>query len=144
LVGFFQSRGYACSGAQPSTKVAGYSYRACQKVDSAGRTVVVGFVTDSGGTLADAYASVQAPSGQDFLQPVDALDSLAGFLGVTLGEDRGTGALQWLAGHLGDEYSETPIGPITLATYTGASDDHSRLFVELATPEYLQAAAAGS
>jgi hypothetical protein len=139
IVAFYQSRGYDCAAAQPSAKAAGYSYRACQQVDSNGRTLVVGVVTDPEGVLADAYASVQGKPGETFLEPVDALGSLAGFLGATLGEDRATSALTWLAGHLGDEYSETQVGSITLATYTPTADDHSRLFVELANPAYLKA-----
>jgi hypothetical protein len=142
LVAFYQSRGYDCTPSRPSTKAAGYSYRACEQVDAAGRTLVVGVVTDPGGVLADAYASVQGKAGETFLEPIDALDPLAGFLGVTLGEDEGTNALTWLAGHLGDDYDETRIGSLTLATYTPTPDDHSRLYVELATQAYLQASPA--
>jgi hypothetical protein len=139
IIAFYQSRGYDCVAPRPSEKAAGYAYRACAQVDANGRSLVVGVVTDPDGVLADAYASVQGKAGEDFLEPVDALDSLAGFLGVTLGEDRATDALTWLAEHLGDDYAETAVGPITLATYTPTPDDHSRLFVELANQAYLKA-----
>jgi len=144
IVAFYESRGYACTDQKPSTKALGYFFRTCQKVDSAGRTLVVGVVTDPKGGLADAFASVQGTTGETFLDPVDALEPLAGFLGVMLGEEAGTAALPWLAGHLGDAYAETTSGQISVATYTASPDDHSRLYVEVANRAYLDASAVPS
>lgn len=48
-----------------------------------------------------------------------------------LGEDQGSTAHPWLAGHLGDAYAETTIGAITVATYTESRDDPSRLDVQV-------------
>lgn len=94
--------------------------------------------------MADAFASVQGTAGETILDPVDALEPLAGFLGVMLGEDAGTAALPWLAGHLGDAYSETTSGAIHIATYTASPDDHSRLYVEVANRAYLDASSVPS
>jgi hypothetical protein len=144
IVAFYESQAYACTAQKPSTKALGYVFRTCQKVDAAGRTLLVGVVTDAKGGLADAFASVQGTAAESFLSPVDALPPLAGFLGVMLGDDQGTAALPWLAGHLGDTYSETRVGEISLATYTATPDDHSRLYVEVANQEYLDASPAPS
>jgi len=139
IVAYYQSQGYACSTRQPSTKAAGFFLRTCQKIDDAGRTLIVGVVTDPAGGLANGFASVQGRDSETFLAPVDALDPLAGFLGAMLGEDQGSALLQWLAGHLGDAYSETTIGGIRVATYTASTDDHSRLYVEVANQAYIDA-----
>jgi hypothetical protein len=100
---------------------------------------VIGVVTDPRGGLANGFASVQGNDTEEFLAPLDALEPLAGFLGAMLGEDQGSTLLPWLAGHLGDTYAETTIGPIKVATYTESEDDHSKLYVELANQAYLDA-----
>jgi hypothetical protein len=96
-------------------------------------------VTNASGDLADAYASVQAPSEEPFLEPTDALDHLSGFLGAMLGEVRGTSLLEWLASHLGDAYAQTTIDTLAVATYTQSATDHSRLYLELADQDYINA-----
>jgi hypothetical protein len=139
VVAYYASQGYACAPQQPSTKAAGFSFRTCQKVDEAGRTRVIGVVTDPGGGLANGFASVQGKDTETFLAPVDALEPLAGFLGAMFGGDRGSTLLPWLAGHLGDTYAETTIGAIKVATYTESADNHSKLYVEVANQAYLDA-----
>jgi hypothetical protein len=125
----------------PSSEAAGHFYQGCQLVDGDGRTLVIGLVTDPAGNLADAYASVQGTAGETILNPTDALDHLAGFLGAMLGEERGTSLLEWLAGHLGDAYAETTIDTLTVGTYTASETDHSRLYLELGSQGYLDAPA---
>lgn len=139
VVAYYESQGYQCSAARPSTKAAGFTVRTCETVDQAGRTRGIGVVTDPAGGLANGFASVQGTATETFLAPVDALDPLAGFLGAMLGPDQGATLLTWLAGHLGDAYAETTIGPITVATYTESAEDHSKLYVELANRVYLDA-----
>jgi len=139
VVAYYESQGYQCSAARPSTEAAGFIVRTCETVDEAGRTRGIGLVTDPDGGLANGFASVQGTATETFLAPVDALDPLAGFLGAMLGQDRGAALLEWLAGHLGDAYAETTIGPITVATYTESAEDHSKLYVELANRVYLDA-----
>jgi hypothetical protein len=139
IVAYYQTQGYACSARQPSTKAVGFFVRTCQKIDDAGRTRVIGVVTDPSGGLANGFASVQGKDAETFLAPIDALDPLAGFLGAMLGEDQGSGLLPWLAGNLGDAYAETAVGGIRVATYTASADDHSRLYVEVANQAYLDA-----
>ena len=139
VVAYYESQGYACSAEQPSTKAVGFFVRSCETVDEAGRTRVVGVVTDPSGGLANGFASVQGKETETFLAPVDALEPLAGFLGAMLGEDQGATLLPWLAGHLGDTYAESTIGPIKVATYTESEDDHSKLYVEVANRAYLDA-----
>jgi hypothetical protein len=107
--------------------------------DADGQTLAVGFVTNASGDLADAYASVQALTGEPFLEPTDALDHLSGFLGAMLGEVRGTSLLEWLASHLGDAYAQTTIDTLAVATYTQSATDHSRLYLELADQDYINA-----
>lgn len=144
IVAFYQSQGYVCTAQKPSTTAVGYFFRTCQKIDTAGRTLVIGVVTDPRGDLGDGFASVQGTASESFLAPVDALPPLAGFLGVMLGDQGGTMALSWLAGHLGDTYSETTLGSIHIATYTASPDDHSRLYVEVGNKAYLDASPAPS
>ena len=141
---YYETQGYACAGPRPSTTAAGYAARTCQIVDEAGRTRVVGLVTDPDGGLADGFASVKGTDTETILAPIDALDPLAGFLGALLGEQRGAALLTWLASHLGDDYAETSSGPIKVATYTESADDHSTLYVELANQAYLDASPAPS
>jgi len=139
VIRFYEDAGYACTAREPSTKAAGFFVRQCEIVDGAGRTRVVGVVTDPAGVLANGYASVQGPDAEVILAPIDALEPLAGFLGAMLGEDRGSTVLPWLAGHLGDAYAETTIELIRVATYSESEVDHSRLYLELANQAYLEA-----
>lgn len=143
ILGYYESLGYACSAAQPSTQAAGYSVRSCQLVDTDGRTRVVGIVTDPADDVADAYASIAGTSSETVLDPSVALEPLAAFLGATLGASQGEAALPWLASHLGDAYVTTTVGDLTLATYTASADDHSKLYVELANRAYLGAPTPG-
>jgi hypothetical protein len=139
IAAYYQTQGYICSAPQPSTKAAGYTLRSCQETDAAGRTRVIGLVTDPSGGLANAFASVKGTDTETILAPVDALDPLSGFLGATLGEEQGGALLTWLASHLGDAYAETTSGPVKVATYTESADDHSTLYVEVANRAYLSA-----
>jgi hypothetical protein len=139
IAAYYQSKGYVCAAPQPSTKAAGFTLRTCQETDDAGRTRIVGLVTDPAGGLANAFASVRGKETETILAPIDALDPLSGFLGATLGEDRGAALLTWLASHLGDAYAETTSGPIKVATYSESADDHSTLYVEVANQAYLDA-----
>lgn len=144
IAAYYETQGYLCAGPQPSTTAAGYSVRSCQDVDEAGRTHVIGLVTDPDGGLANGFASVKGTETETILAPIDALDPLAGFLGAMLGEDQGAALLTWLASHLGDSYAETTSGPIKVATYTESEEDHSTLYVEVANQAYLDAPPAAS
>jgi hypothetical protein len=144
IAAYYETQGYVCSVPQPSTAAAGYTVRICQTVDDAGRTRVIGLVTDPDGDLANGFASVKGTDAETILAPIDALDPLAGFLGTMLGEEQGAGLLTWLASHLGDTYAETTSGPIKVATYTESEDDHSTLYVEVANQAYLDASPAAS
>ena len=139
VLAYYAGAGYTCSDASPSAEAAGYTVRTCELVDKAGRTLTVGLVTDPGGALGNAFASVQAADGVDVLDPVDALDPLSGFLGAMLGSDRGGALLEWLAGHLGDAYAETSDAGLGIATYTPSTEDHTTIFLELANQAYLAA-----
>jgi hypothetical protein len=139
VVAYYESQGYTCSVSQPSTKARGFFVRSCELMDDAGRTRVIGLVTDPAGGMANGFASVQGTDTETFLPPVEALDPLAGFLGAMLGEAEASTLLPWLAGHLGDAYAETAAGPIKVATYTESADDHSKLYVEVANQAYLDA-----
>ena len=139
IVGYYESQGYTCTPLAPSTHAAGYAFRTCQLTDADGRIRIVGVVTDASGGLADGFASVEGTDSEAILDPVVALDPLAGFLGAMLGESQGEALLPWLAGHLGDAYATTTVGDLTVATYTEAEDDHSKLYIEVANQAYLQA-----
>jgi hypothetical protein len=141
---YYRSIGYACSTAQPSTVAAGYSVVTCVLVDGAGRTRAVGLVTDAAGDLGNAFASVSARDGETYLDPDDALEPLAAFLGTMLGETRGGDAAVWLKEHLGAVFERTTSGSLTIATYTERGDDPSVLFVEVANQTYLAASPAPS
>jgi hypothetical protein len=141
VIGYYESRGFICDQIQPSATAAGHFYQGCQMEDTDGQTLAVGFVTNASGDLADAYASVQAPANEPFLEPTDALDHLSGFLGAMLGEVRGTSLLEWLAGHLGDAFAKTTIDTLAAATYTKSATDHTRLYLELADRDYINAPA---
>jgi hypothetical protein len=139
VIGYYEGQGFVCDEIQPSATAAGYFFQGCQMEDTDGRTLAIGLVTDPSGDLADAYASVQGSADEPILEPTAALDHLAGFLGAMLGDQRGTSLLEWLAGHLGDAYGQTTIDTLTVATYTQSETDHSRLYVELANQDYVDA-----
>ena len=139
IVGYYQSIGYACTDTLPSTQAVGYTFRTCELVDPAGRTRVVGVVIDPAGDLGDAFASVTGATGEDILEPSATLDPFAAFLGAVLGGPQGESMLPWLAGNLGNSYASTTVGDLTLATYTNSPEDHSELFVEIASRGYLDA-----
>lgn len=141
VIAYYEGQGFACDELQPSATAAGYFYQGCQMVDADGRTLGLGFVTDSSGNLADGFASVQGRADEPILEATGALDHLSGFLGAMLGEERGTSLLEWLAGHLGDAYAQTTIDILSVATYTPSANDHSRLTLEIASQDYLNAPA---
>jgi hypothetical protein len=138
IVAYYEGQGYACAAPRPSAKAVGFMLRSCDKADP-GRTGVIGLVTAPDGGLANGFASVKGKDTETILAPIDALDPLSGFLGATLGEEQGTALLTWLASHLGDTYAETMSGPLKVATFTEAEDDHSTLYVEVANQAYLDA-----
>jgi hypothetical protein len=139
IIGYYESLGYTCAGVRPSTIVEGFDVQACTLLDPDGRTRTIGVVTDPGGLVANGFASIKGTSDETFLGPTVALEPLSAFLGAMLGEATGTDLVPWLAGHLGDEYAETTAGPITVATYTPTTEDHSTLTVEVGNDEYLHA-----
>jgi hypothetical protein len=141
VIGYYETQGFVCDEIQPSATAAGYFFQACQKLDSDGRTLALGFITDASGDLADGYASVQRKEDDPILEPAAAMDHLAGFLGAMLGDERGTSLLEWLAGHLGDTYASTTIDVLSVATYTPSEADHSRLYLEIANQDYMDAPA---
>ena len=96
-------------------------------------------ITDEDGELGAGFATVTALPDEELLEPAAALDSLSGFLGAMLGEASATDQLPWLAGHLGDDYAETTIGDVTVATYIESADDPTRIYVEVDGPAYLAA-----
>ncbi len=138
---YYRSIGYTCAAPVPSMVAARYSVVTCQLVDGAGRTRAVGLVTDGAGRLGNAFSSVTGRTGETYLDPDDALEPLAAFLGTMLGETRGGAAAVWLKEHLGSAFQRTTSGPLTIGTYTGTGDDPSVLFVELADDAYLKAPA---
>ena len=139
IAAYYQSQGYVCAAPRPSTKAAGFTLRTCETNDDAGRTRIIGLVTDPAGGLANGFASVKGKETETILAPIDALDPLSGFLGATLGEEQGAALLTWLASHLGDAYAETTSGSVKVATYSESADDHSTLYVEVANQAYLNA-----
>jgi hypothetical protein len=139
IVGYFETVGYQCTDRRPSSEAEGYFYESCQLLDSDGRTRTLGIVTDPNDDVADAFFSVRGVEGEAILEPQTVLEPFARFLGAVLGEAGGTAALPWLAGALGDAYSTTTLGELTVATYTDSPEDHSKLTVELASRAYLEA-----
>jgi hypothetical protein len=139
IAAYYQGQGYTCNPIEPSTTAAGFFFRSCEKVDAAGRGLVVGLVTDPGGRLAEGFATVTGTESETVLEPEVALPSLAGFLGATLGEAEGGRAADWLTDHLGGVYEQTTLGGVTLATYNGDNDNPQVLAVELANKSYLDA-----
>ncbi len=138
VVGYYRTQGYTCSGPQPSALAAGFAFTTCQEIDSAGRTRVVGVVTDPSDNLADGFASIRGTSSETVLDPSVALDPFAAFLGAMLGQSRGEALLTWLAGHLGDSFAETTSGALHVATYLKGTD-HSTIYLEIANQGYLEA-----
>lgn len=139
IAAYYQGQGYTCNAVEPSTTAAGFFFRSCEKVDAAGRALVIGLVTDPDGLLAEGFATVSGTESEAVLEPEVALPPLAGFLGATLGEAEGGRAADWLTDHLGGVYEQTTLGAVTLATYNGDNDDPKVLAVELANQAYLEA-----
>ena len=143
VVAYYERQRFACSGQQASAAV-GFAVRMCEMTDEAGRTRVVGLVTDPDGGLANGFASVKGTDAETILVPMDAMDPLAAFLGVMLGREQRVALLPWLTSHLGDVYAETASGLIKVTTYTESEGDHSKLYVEVANPVYLDAQPVGA
>ena len=141
IVGYYASIGYTCGAVQPSTQATGFGFQSCLLVDADGRTRAIGIVTDPEDNVADAYASVRGAATESVLDPSAILDPFAAFVGAMLGETRGEALLPWLAGHLGDTSARTTLDELTVATYSESAEDHSKLYVEIATPSYLAAPA---
>jgi hypothetical protein len=139
IAAYYQGQGYTCHPVERSTTAAGFLFRSCEKVDAAGRELVVGLVTDPNGRLAEGFATVTGTASETVLEPAVALPTLAGFLGATLGKDEGSRAADWLTDHLGGVYEQTTLGLVTLATYNGDNDNPQVLAVELANQAYLDA-----
>lgn len=139
ITGYYEALGYGCGDERPSTIAEGFRVRTCTLVDPEGRTRTIGVVIDAGGLVANGFATIKGASQETFLEPIMALEPLSAFLGAMLGEEAGTALVPWLAGHLGDSYAQTTAGPITVATYTPTSDDHSTLTVEVGNDDYLSA-----
>ena len=137
VAAFYESEGLTCGAPTPSRTAAGWSVTVCRGPDPSGRTVTIGLITDQDGTLGAGFAAVTALPEEDLLEPADALDTLSGFLGAMLGDERATDLLPWLAGNMGNEYEEMAAGDLTVATYLESSDDPTRIYVEVAGPSYL-------
>jgi len=138
IAAYYEGQGYVCGAPEASPK-AGFTVRSCNVIDDAGRTRVIGLVTDASGALVSGSASVTGTASEAVLAPIDALDPLAGLLGATLGEQRGSALLTWLASHLGDANAETASGPLRVRTHTANETDHRTLSVEVSTQAYLNA-----
>jgi hypothetical protein len=138
ILGYYETLGYTCDPAQPSTQAVGHTVRACTFVDPDGRQRAVAIVTDPAGDVADALASIEGTAAEPILDPVVALEPFAAFLGAALGEAQGESLLPWLAMHLGDEFATTTIGELTIATYTESPDDHATLYLEIANQAFLE------
>ena len=138
IIGFYEGAGLACNPPAPSTTAAGWTVTTCAG-NEAGRPVAIGVITDEDGELGAGFATVTALPDEELLEPAAALDQLSGFLGAMLGEASATEQLPWLAGHLGDDYAETTIGDVTVATYIESADDPTRIYVEVDGPAYLAA-----
>jgi hypothetical protein len=140
VLAYYAGQGYTCGGWRTSTVVAGMSQSDCVLADDAGRRRLIRLVVDADGALADGWAGISAADDDQSLAPIDALESLAGFLGAMLGEERGAAVLPWFAEHLGDEHADTEAGALRIATYTRTDDDTAWLYVEVARPDYLDLA----
>ena len=139
ITSFYEGASLECNAPAPSTTAAGWFVRTCQGENADGRPVAIGVITDLSDELGAGFATVTARPDEDLLEPTDAIDTLSGFLAAMLGEEPATELLPWLAGHLGDEYAETTIGEVTVATYTESPDDPTRIYVEVDGPAYLAA-----
>ena len=138
ILGYYATLGYTCEPGVPSTQAADHLYRSCLLVDSDGRTRVVGITTDPAGDVADAFTSLTGRANEPVLDPVVALEPFSAFLGAVLGPAQGESLLEWLASHLGDDDARTMLGDLTVATYSESPRDHSRLYLEIANPAYLE------
>jgi len=143
VLGYYASLGYDCSEPQPSSQAADHDFRGCTLVDADGRTRSIGIVTDQADEIAEAYASIQGRPGETILEPSTVLEPFAAFLGAMLGREQGEALLPWLAGHLGDDFETTVIGDLIVATYIESPEDHSTLYLEIATQAYLDAPTPG-
>ena len=139
VLGFYEDTGFTCGGPEPSTGADGWTVQTCEEREATGRRLSVGVVRNAEGELGDGFASVTAAKGEDFVNPVDALDHLSGFLGAMLGDTRATEQLEWLAGAIGSPYEEVTVGDLRVATYLRPSDDPRTIWLEVAGPEYLAA-----
>ncbi|HXG26812.1 MAG TPA: hypothetical protein VNL94_08185 [Candidatus Binatia bacterium] len=143
VLGYYESIGFACVDPVPAAEPPlDHLQRWCERTESNGRVRVVGVFTDAQGRLVDGYASIRGAPGEQMVPVEEALEPLAGYLGAMLGEARGGEMLRWLAGSLGDEYvrATSTDGSLVVVTYRVNVDGQLVLFVEVATPEFWEAA----
>ena len=139
ITSFYEGASLECNEPTASTTAAGWFVRTCQGENADGRPVAIGVITNEADALGAGFATVTALPDEDLLEPTDAIDTLSGFMAAMLGEEPATELLPWLAGHLGDEYAETTLGEVTVATYTESPDDPTRIYLEVDGPAYLAA-----
>jgi hypothetical protein len=136
VLGYYESVGYACEDPVPDATVPGHVARTCRLVDANGRTRTIRLIADGDGRLVRGSAGMTGAAGEGMVDPLVALEPLAGFLGAMLGEARGSQLLPWLAGHLGDRREETTAGGLDVLTYIEDGAGQAALVVEVLDPDY--------
>jgi hypothetical protein len=141
VLNYYESAGFTCKPATPSTQAAGYSVVRCLKADEATKlTTIIALVADENAVTGDAFAGVVGTDGKTSATPEQAINDLAFFLGAMLGETAGQEAGSWLTQHLGEDLSTT-VGDILVATYPGDKDTGLGYYVEVANKAFMDAPA---
>ena len=140
VLNYYESAGFKCEPATPSTLAAGYSVVRCLKADEATKlTTIIALVADENAVMGDAFAGVVGTDGKTSPTPEQAINDLAFFLGAVLGETDGQEAGTWLTEHLGEELAKTAVGDILVATYPGDKDTGLGYYVEVANKAFMDA-----
>ena len=140
VLSYYVSIGFTCEDPTPSTQAAGYSVFRCLGDDKATKlTTIIALVVDLDGVTGDAFAGVLATDGKTSPTPEQAINGLAFFLGVMLGETDGAEAGTWLTQHLGEKMAQTTIGDIIVATFPGDAETGLGYYVEVANQAFASA-----
>ena len=142
LLEAYALQGFDCADPVADTRV-GFLVTSCQ-VERDGLEFGISVITDPTGALAAGTAWVVDDTGND-LDVDAALPHLADFTRSAVGPGLETDAVSWLTQKLGTVFVGRELtDDLTIATFDGANDDRSQLFVEVATRSYAEPAVSGS
>jgi hypothetical protein len=137
VLDYYAGLGFKCS--DPAAVTTGYTVVQCTKTAKNKPTAMVSIAwSDTDGLTHYGYAGYYNKNGAKKPSKDAAMSHLAGYIGALLGGDAGTPVGTWMASNLGDSVSDTYLG-LQLYSYTLDKNPGSGYFIEIGTPEFINA-----